>query len=315
MGIVLIICAVALFFIDRLKPGYERDSDKIYAILLLISALVLLTHWNMELTLSFQQMIMAGMLATLLIENIRNRVPRGNVRSPESVPPARPEDYRPSRSRAAYDEPMRANVHAALEDDYLAEDQFARARRIRGEGRGEPRPTYRQESYRQDTYLEDIPEEPQPSRRSRRPPSPLPYEEEAYSKPPSRRRSPLQLQGDEVDSRSSSSDLGYASTSYSESSYGKSASSEMGSTKQRRRNGSSAFDLISSDPGFSDPGADLSSTESRRRRTRKSYTDGEYVDYEPLDTPQYPDQYPSSVTNGASELDNSSHFDDDPNLL
>ena len=75
IGIILILGALALFFLDKFKPGFERDADKVYAVLLLISGLFLLAHLDMELLASFQQLLMAGMLTTLLIESVRNRVP------------------------------------------------------------------------------------------------------------------------------------------------------------------------------------------------------------------------------------------------
>ncbi len=325
LGIVLIICAVALFFIDKLKPGYERDSDKVYAILLLISGIFLLTHWNMELIPSFQQMIMAGMLATLLIENIRNRSPHSvSARQAESVPPPRPDPYRPSRSRPSYEEPpLRANVQAELEDDLIAEDQFSRARRIRGDrdSRSESRPSYRPETY-PEPYLEPM-DEPRPSRRRR--PSPSLYEEESYSEPRGRRRRPLQIQGDVLEARPASdvySPPSAAGAGYSDSGYadlGRSDVAEAGGAtpRQRRRNGTSAFDLISSDPGFTinaDSPSDPTSTEIRRRRSRRSHSDGEYVDFEPLESP-YPSSRSASGRNGGAETDNSSHFDDDPELV
>ncbi|PSR17432.1 hypothetical protein C8255_12735, partial [filamentous cyanobacterium CCP3] len=71
----MVICAVALFFLDRLKPGYERDSDKVYAILFLLSGVFLLANLNLDVLSSFQQMLMVGMLVSLMIQNINSRVP------------------------------------------------------------------------------------------------------------------------------------------------------------------------------------------------------------------------------------------------
>ena len=75
LGIFMVICAVALFFIERLKPGYERDTDKVYAILFLISGVFLLGNLTMDLIPSFQQMLMVGMLVSLTIQNINSRTP------------------------------------------------------------------------------------------------------------------------------------------------------------------------------------------------------------------------------------------------
>ncbi|MGB3135464.1 MAG: Ycf66 family protein, partial [Nodosilinea sp.] len=73
LGIFMVLCGVVLFFLDRLKPGYERDSDKIYAILFLLSGVFLLGNLNMDIILSFQQMLMVGMLVSLMIQNINSR--------------------------------------------------------------------------------------------------------------------------------------------------------------------------------------------------------------------------------------------------
>lgn len=114
IGIVLIVGAIALFFLDKLKPGYGRDSDKVYALLSLVSGVFLLAHLTMELIPSFQQLIMAGMVIALLIDNIRSRGPASDRFAQQQGPDLRP-DYRPP-SRPAYGD-RRANVRAELERD------------------------------------------------------------------------------------------------------------------------------------------------------------------------------------------------------
>ena len=95
IGIILILGAMALFFLEKFRPGYERDSDKVYAVLLLISGIFLLGHLDMDLIPSFQQLLMAGMLTALLIENIRSRLPRTDPLVPpySNRPPSRPPRY------------------------------------------------------------------------------------------------------------------------------------------------------------------------------------------------------------------------------
>ncbi|MDA0266074.1 MAG: Ycf66 family protein [Cyanobacteria bacterium] len=111
IGLVLIMSAIALFFLDKLKPGYERDSDKVYAGLLLLSGVFLLGHLTMDLIPAFQQMLMSGMLIALLLENIRSRTSlREGGRQEESRPPARG-DSRSSR-----------RVYRAELDDYGPRD-------------------------------------------------------------------------------------------------------------------------------------------------------------------------------------------------
>ncbi|MEM8503246.1 MAG: Ycf66 family protein [Cyanobacteria bacterium P01_D01_bin.1] len=114
IGIILILGALALFFLEKVRPGYERDSDKVYAVLLLISGLFLLAHLDMELLASFQQLLMAGMLTTLLIESIRNRLPKSDPLRPPTEPMV---DRRPP-ARPRYDDrpPVRRGYRAELDD-------------------------------------------------------------------------------------------------------------------------------------------------------------------------------------------------------
>ncbi len=109
IGIILILGALALFFLEKIRPGYQRDSDKVYAVLLMVSGLFLLAHLDMELLASFQQLLMGGMLTALLIESIRSRLPRTEPMQP-------PLDNRPPRPR--YDErpPSRRVYRAELDD-------------------------------------------------------------------------------------------------------------------------------------------------------------------------------------------------------
>ncbi|MEL6604350.1 MAG: Ycf66 family protein [Cyanobacteria bacterium J06614_10] len=106
IGMILILGSVGLFFLDKIKPTYARDSDKVYAVLILISGLFALTHWDMGPGQSFQLLLLSGMLTTLFIENVRLRVPK------EVLPPV---DNRPPRPR--YDErpPVRRGYRAELD--------------------------------------------------------------------------------------------------------------------------------------------------------------------------------------------------------
>ncbi len=122
IGIILILGALALFFLEKFRPGYERDSDKVYAVLLLISGLFLLAHLDMELLASFQQLLMAGMLTALLIESIRSRLPRA-----ESQPPL---DSRSPRPRYNERPPTRRVYRAELDDRGNALREPARAPRM-----------------------------------------------------------------------------------------------------------------------------------------------------------------------------------------
>lgn len=152
LGIFLVLSAVALFFLDKLKPGYGRDSDKIYAILFMLSGVFLLGSLTMELIPSFQQMLMVGMLISLMIQNINARTPL-NARS---GPPSR-DDYpgsgsRPGRpSRPAYYPDTRTNMRAELDMREPGPDPYARPRPMLG-ARDEQQPPSSRPPYPQDSY-------------------------------------------------------------------------------------------------------------------------------------------------------------------
>jgi hypothetical protein len=153
LGIFLVLSAVALFFLDRLKPGYGRDADKIYAILFLISGIFLLGSLTMELIPAFQQMIMVGMLISLMIQNVNSRTPTGSGRSgqPRDSRSGYEGDYRSNRPvrQPSYGRENRANLRAELDrPDPGFEDPYARPRPMLG-GREEPGYPYDQPRYDQ----------------------------------------------------------------------------------------------------------------------------------------------------------------------
>lgn len=109
LGIVLIIGALALFFLDKIRPGYSRESDKVYGVLMLVAGLLSLGHLTAGVTESFQLMLMTGMLMTLAVDNVRKREPM------IEPPLGRPDAYPP---RPRYDErpPARRVYRAELDD-------------------------------------------------------------------------------------------------------------------------------------------------------------------------------------------------------
>lgn len=137
LGIILVLSAVALFFLDRLKPGYQRDADKVYALLFLFAGIVLLTEWDMSLWASFQQLILVGTLLTLMVQNIYSRTPRDpRTAQPVGGYDGGRDDYRPSRP-APYPPGARTNVRAELDRrDYVPEDRYYQNRPMLG-GRDE----------------------------------------------------------------------------------------------------------------------------------------------------------------------------------
>lgn len=117
LGIVLIIGALALFFLDRIRPGYARESDKVYGVIMLIAGLLSLGHLTAGVTESFQLMLMTGMLMTITIENVRKR-------EPIIEPPMGRSDY-PARPRYNERPPARRVYRAELDDrDRQPRDAF-----------------------------------------------------------------------------------------------------------------------------------------------------------------------------------------------
>lgn len=155
IGIVLIVGAIALFFLDKLKPGFGRDSDKVYAVLWLISGVFLLGHLNMELLASFQQLLMTGMLIAITIENVLSRKPKEDRYAPVEAP--RPEPYRPSRA-PSYRSGPRMNVRAELDNGPAFREEYPGDRRMLG-GRDD-RDLRNRASYYPDDYPSRYDDEP-----------------------------------------------------------------------------------------------------------------------------------------------------------
>ena len=285
VGIILILVAVGLFFLDRFKPGYKRDSDTVYAVLFLTVGIMSLVNWSQNFLESFQLMIFAGMLIALVIESIQRR----SAVVKQVVTSYRDEEReRPSRSyRSGIEENPRTELRVELDDDrYPPIDEYSRPRRIRGTGERSNRESYAARSEAVDSYSAPI-EETRSSRRSARRSGG--YDEEsssAYGSGSGSSRRPLQLEGDEKG-------IGY-SDPYSEDAVAPASS---------RRRGSGLSGDASTEDSLT------SSSRSRRRRPRSSNGDrpasnnDTYVDYKPLSTSPYP---------GDDEFDNSNNFDDDP---
>lgn len=168
LGIILIIGAISLFFLDKIKPGYERDSDKIYAVLGLISGIFLLAHLTMELVPAFQQIIMVGMVITLMVQNIRSRTPR-DARVAQAGgydEPVERDRYRsrPS-SRSAYRSETRTNLRAELDrGDYDSDPRLPQERPRLG---SRDNLEMSRDAYYRDDYSERYPEDDRPVRRDR----------------------------------------------------------------------------------------------------------------------------------------------------
>lgn len=109
IGLILILGSVGLFFLDRIKPAYARDTDKIYAVLILVAGVMATTFQDIGIGESFHILLMAGMLTTLMIENVRTREPKLPV-------PTQPFDNRPPRPRYSEAPPVRRGYRAELDN-------------------------------------------------------------------------------------------------------------------------------------------------------------------------------------------------------
>ncbi len=102
LGIILILGSLILFFLGRLRPSLRRDSDVVYAVIGLLSGLILLANFgNLGFGLVFQQVLMIGALVALTWENLILRGKNPPPRARE-MPPRRPRDsYTPPSYREA----------------------------------------------------------------------------------------------------------------------------------------------------------------------------------------------------------------------
>ena len=298
VGVILILVAVALFFLDKFKPGYKRDSDTVYSILFLAVGIFSLVNFSAGPAESFQLLLCAGMLIALMIENIQRRTPgnaslyQGGGNTSGSGGGSRKSD-RPSRSsRSGFEDDFRSEVRAEFDNETTSMEESSRVRRIRG-GRdgGSSRDSYQG----QGAYFDQLSEDTREPRRETSRRSSNAYTDEnqsQYSEDRPRRRSALQLEGDAMPEINS----------YSED---RPASVESASSSGRRRRGRSDAAPSSSE---SEP---VTGTRGSRRRSRSngdssSSLDGDYVEYKPLGTPK-----PSSPDD---DFDNSGNFDDNPSF-
>jgi hypothetical protein len=254
VGIVLVLLGVGLFFLDNFKPGYKRDSDTVYAILLLTVGILSLLIWNAGFAEALQLMVSAGTIIALMIERIQNRSALASMRQQGNNGAPYREEERPNRSyRGGFEEDFRPDVRAELDDDLMPLTNEVSRRRIRGsrEGRG----SAARDAYTQDAYIDQLADEARSTKRTSRRSS-RSYDDDAYG-------GPLQLGGEEAES-------GYVDT----------YTAPVEPSRNRRR-GRSA-----------DAAEEGPSSRSKRRRPRPNTgdrpIDGDYVDYKPLDTPKYP---------------------------
>ncbi len=293
VGIVLILFGVGLFFLDNFKPGYKRDSDTVYSVLFLTVGILALLIWSAGFVEALQLMVSAGTLIALMIERLQNRNPNRDLGRPsDNGGPYRddPRPSRPSRSyRGGYDDMPRSDVRAEIDNEFIpSSDDFPNVRRIRGarDARGGSvrdayaQDPYQSDPYQPDAYVDQLSEDTRGFKRTGRRSSIANENEGPFGEERSRRR-PLQLGDEGSENQGFIDDFSAAEP-----------------VTSRRRNRSSES---------SETEGAGSARSSKRRRPRPNIdrpSDGEYVDYKPLDTPKYPSD--------GDEFDNSNNFDDDP---
>ena len=102
IGIILILFSIFLFFLEKFKPGYKRDSDVIYASFCLAAGILNLVDLSGGFLHSAQSVIFTGLFISLALEVINSRVPDNSPRSMGMSP--RDDDRSPRNYRAGFED-------------------------------------------------------------------------------------------------------------------------------------------------------------------------------------------------------------------
>ncbi len=122
VGIILILFALFLYFLEKVKPGYKRDSDVVYAVMSLGLGVVTLIDYKMDFGQAIQCAVFTGIFISLALEVINGRTPDN---SPKSNGMSPRDDDRPARS-----------YRAGFEENFGAMDDRGGSRRQMRDGRG-----------------------------------------------------------------------------------------------------------------------------------------------------------------------------------
>ena len=146
IGIILILFSIFLFFLEKFKPGYKRDSDVIYASLALAAGILNLVDLSGGFLHSAQSVIFTGVFVSLALEAINGRTPDNSPMKQSSGMSSRDDDRGPR------------NYRAGVEENYTAMDDRGSRRQMR-EGRGGRDEADTRSSGRndRDRFLEDRP--------------------------------------------------------------------------------------------------------------------------------------------------------------
>lgn len=146
IGIILILFSIFLFFLEKFKPGYKRDSDVIYASLALAAGILNLVDLTGGFLHSAQSVIFTGVFVSLALEAINGRTPDNSPMKSSGGPSFRDDDRGPR------------NYRAGVEENYTAMDDRSSRRQMR-DGRGVRDEADSRSSGRndRDRFLEDRP--------------------------------------------------------------------------------------------------------------------------------------------------------------
>ncbi len=119
IGIILILFSIFLFFLEKFKPGYKRDSDVIYASLALAAGILNLVDLTGGFLHSAQSVIFTGVFVSLALESINGRSPDSSSMKSSGGMPFRDDDRGPR------------NYRAGVEENYTAMDDRGSRRQMR----------------------------------------------------------------------------------------------------------------------------------------------------------------------------------------
>ncbi len=273
LGIVVAVAGALLYFLRSWRPELARDSDIFFAAVgLLCGGILFFNGWRLDPILMFGQLLLTGSAGFFAIESIRMR----RVAT---------EQARRNTPIVDDDRPVSRVYRAEIDElDSFEEDEDYPVRRIRGTRDGSSRG--------QTAYVDELEEEARSTRRlnPRRSSSGRPSSDRSTSP---KRRSPRP-------------DSGYSDSGYSN---GNSSFDEPTSDRPRRSRPNPnrpTSDRPTSDRSSSESSSSPRTTRKRPRPDRpvNPSSEGDYVDYQPVDEKAY-----KSYTN--NESDNSSNFDDD----
>ena len=146
IGIILILFSIFLFFLEKFKPGYKRDSDVIYASLALAAGILNLVDLSGGFLHSAQSVIFTGVFVSLALEAINSRTPDNSPMKQSGGMSSRDDDRGPR------------NYRAGVEENYTAMDDRGSRRQMREDRSGRDEADARSSGRAErDRFLEDRP--------------------------------------------------------------------------------------------------------------------------------------------------------------